>query len=139
VEEPILPQQKEMAHHNHDRLDKALVTRNTCVAGLCASWITGVAGVAGGIYCIYLKDTADNPIDGGATFVIPHAAKEVLPLGLNVIVTLLNESMGVCWISFLISATFEDLNSQIRIRSRMCSHKLRIESSALEISSCPSY
>lgn len=30
----------------------------------------------------------------GAHFVIPHAAKEVLPLGINIIVTFLNESMG---------------------------------------------
>jgi len=79
-----------MAHHNHDRLDKALVTRGTCVAGLCASWISGIAAFGGGMYCIYLDITGGD----GASFVIPHAAKEVLPLGLNIVVTLLNESMG---------------------------------------------
>lgn len=74
-----------MAHHN-DKLDKALGCRNCCVLGLCAAWFTGFAGIIGGSYCIYL--------DGAAYFVIPHAAKEVLPLGLNVIVTFLNEAMG---------------------------------------------
>lgn len=78
-----------MAHHGHDRLDKALVTRGTCVAGLCASWVTGIAGVGGGAYCVWINHTGTE-----ATFVIPHAWKEVLPLGLNVLVTLLNESMG---------------------------------------------
>jgi hypothetical protein len=27
-------------------------------------------------------------------FIIPHAAKEMIPLGMNILVTFLNESMG---------------------------------------------
>ena len=76
---------------SEDKLDKALGTRNCCVAGLCAAWFTGLAAVAGGFYCIYL-DMAEADLK--PRFIIPHAAKEVLPLGINVIVTLLNESMG---------------------------------------------
>jgi len=78
-------------HHfdKHDTLDKALLTRNFCVAGLIAGWFTGVIAVGGGCYCIYL-----NLSDRRLEFVIPHIAKEVLPLGINIIVTFLNEAMG---------------------------------------------
>lgn len=77
-----------MAHHD-DKLDKALETRNCCVAGLSVSWFVGVAAIGGGCYCVYL-----GLYERGAQFVIPHLAKEVLPLGINIIVTFLNESMG---------------------------------------------
>jgi hypothetical protein len=83
-----------MAHHN-DKLDKALGCRNCCVLGLCAAWVTGFAGIIGGCYCIYLDNFHTN---GGASnkaqFIFPRAAKEVLPLGLNIVVTFLNEAMG---------------------------------------------
>ncbi len=84
----------------NDRLDKAIATRNCCVAGLCAAWLTGFAGVAGGFYCTYL---GMNDV-GRTRFIIPHAAKEVLPLGINIIVTFLNESMG-----YIHSTTVSDL------------------------------
>lgn len=80
-----------MLPNHNDKLDKAIATRNCCVVGLCAAWLTGFAGVVGGFYCIYL----DMPEVGRKShFIIPHAAKEVLPLGINIIVTFLNESMG---------------------------------------------
>ncbi|CZR53729.1 uncharacterized protein PAC_03609 [Phialocephala subalpina] len=83
-----------MAAHHNDKLDKALGSRNCCVIGLCAAWVTGVAGIAGGCYCIYLNHYSKDGDGSGAQFLIPHAAKEVLPLGMNVIVTFLNEAMG---------------------------------------------
>lgn len=83
-----------MAHRSHDRLDKALPTRNTCIAGLCASWMFGMGGIVGGAYCVYQAMT--NHV---VLFTIPHVIKDVLPLGLNVLVTLLNESMG-CMYTF---------------------------------------
>ncbi|CAG8957454.1 hypothetical protein HYFRA_00011435 [Hymenoscyphus fraxineus] len=75
---------------HHDKLDKALFTRNMCAVGLFASWITGVAALGGGCYCVYLE----RQVDSRPEFVIPHLAKEVLPLGINIVVTFLNESMG---------------------------------------------
>jgi hypothetical protein len=75
----------------HDKLNKAIGTRNCCVLGLCAAWITGFAAVAGGTYCLYL-DQAGVGLE--SNFIIPHGAREVLPLGLNILVTFLNESMG---------------------------------------------
>jgi hypothetical protein len=80
-----------MSPSHQDKLDKAIATRNCCVAGLCAAWLTGFVGVAGGFYCIYL-DMSD--VGRKSRFIIPHAAKEVLPLGINIVVTFLNESMG---------------------------------------------
>jgi hypothetical protein len=76
---------------SNDKLNKAIGTRNCCVAGLCAAWLTGFAAVGGGFYCIYL-DSADT--GRKSHFIIPHAAKEVFPLGMNILVTFLNESMG---------------------------------------------
>jgi hypothetical protein len=76
---------------SNDKLNKAIGTRHCCVAGLCAAWFTGFAAVAGGVYCIYL-DMSDTGRQ--SHFIIPHAAKEVLPLGLNILVTFLNESVG---------------------------------------------
>lgn len=75
----------------NDKLNKAIGTRNCCVIGLCAAWFIGIAAIGGGLYCIYL-DNADT--GRKSHFVIPHAAKEVFPLGMNIIVTFLNESMG---------------------------------------------
>jgi hypothetical protein len=79
-----------MSPNHYDKLDKAIATRNCCVVGLFAAWLAGFAAIAGGFYCIYL----DKSDVRGSRFIIPHAAKEVLPLGINIIVTFLNESMG---------------------------------------------
>ncbi|TVY84882.1 hypothetical protein LSUE1_G001076 [Lachnellula suecica] len=73
----------------HDTLDKAIGTRNLCIFGLFLSWLTGVAAFAGGTYCVYLTIQGFKP-----HFEISHLAKEVLPLGINIILTFLNESMG---------------------------------------------
>lgn len=81
-----------MAHHD-DKLDKALGTQNCCVVGLCVSWFVGVAAVAGGCYCVYYRFEPFFVL-GRSFFVIPHLAKEILPLGINIIVTFLKESMG---------------------------------------------
>ncbi|KAG9233136.1 hypothetical protein BJ875DRAFT_55204 [Amylocarpus encephaloides] len=76
----------------HEKLDKALFTRNVCAIGLCASWLTGFAALGGGCYCLYLERN-DNQ-EKRPEFIIPHFAKEMLPLGINIILTFLNESMG---------------------------------------------
>jgi hypothetical protein len=82
-----------MSHHSHDKLDKARGTLYCCVVGLCAGWFIGIGSIAAGSYCIYLEV---NTAYGYAapSFVIPHAAREVLPLGINILVTFLNEAMG---------------------------------------------
>ncbi|KAF4625284.1 hypothetical protein G7Y89_g12886 [Cudoniella acicularis] len=75
---------------HHDKLDKAHFTRNMCVIGLVLSWIAGLIAFGGGGYVIFLNSKGEKK----AEFVIPHFAKEVLPLGINIILTFLNESMG---------------------------------------------
>jgi hypothetical protein len=71
-------QTRVMASQNHD---DSRVTRWWCVLGLIISWFVGIgAFVAGGI-CVYLEAR-----DGNAAHVhIVHTAREVLPLGLNVL------------------------------------------------------
>jgi hypothetical protein len=76
---------------SNDKLNKAIGTRNCCVVGLCVAWFTGFAAIGGGFYCIYL-DNAEIGLK--SHFIIPHAAKEMIPLGMNILVTFLNESMG---------------------------------------------
>jgi hypothetical protein len=68
--------------HDDDKLDKALGTRAFCVVGLGVSWFSGTAAFGGGCYCVYL-----SLYGNGAHFAIPHLAKEVLPLGINIIVS----------------------------------------------------
>ncbi|KAH8657079.1 hypothetical protein BGZ60DRAFT_434732 [Tricladium varicosporioides] len=78
------------AVHNHDKLDRALFTRSMCVFGLGASWLAGILAFGGGGYVIYMNNKGPRK----AQFQIPHFAREMLPLGINIILTFLNESMG---------------------------------------------
>jgi hypothetical protein len=55
-------------NQRYDNLDKALATRAFCVFGLCMSWISGIAAVGGGIYCIYLSRSQGVK----ANFIIPQ-------------------------------------------------------------------
>ncbi|KAK3371814.1 hypothetical protein B0T24DRAFT_531380 [Lasiosphaeria ovina] len=66
------------------------VTKRWCLAGLVISWLIAIAASLAG--AILLKQEIQN---GRATqILIWDTWREVLPLGLNVLVTLLNDSMG---------------------------------------------
>ncbi|KAK3314641.1 hypothetical protein B0H66DRAFT_316708 [Apodospora peruviana] len=70
--------------------DDSRYTRNACVLGLVVSWFVGIGSLLGGGICLYTEIR-----DGTATHIVmSHTWREILPLLLNVVVTLLNDSMG---------------------------------------------
>ncbi|KAK4122793.1 hypothetical protein N657DRAFT_620872 [Parathielavia appendiculata] len=76
-----------MAAQKHD---DSVFTRAWCVFGLVVSWIVGIGTLLAGGICVYLEHR-----DGAAAhIVLSHMWREILPLGLNILVTLLNDSMG---------------------------------------------
>ncbi|KAL2265263.1 hypothetical protein VTJ83DRAFT_6363 [Remersonia thermophila] len=78
-------------HHNPNRQhDDSGWTKVWCVCGLIASWIAGVVTIGAGAFSLYREAR-----DGGATQILmSHTWRELLPLGLNLAVTLLNDCMG---------------------------------------------
>jgi hypothetical protein len=67
------------------RLDRGLCARDWCVFGLGVSWLVGSATVVSGTLLL---------LNGQPSFYLPEVGKEALPLLINILVTLLNESMG---------------------------------------------
>ncbi|KAK3941739.1 hypothetical protein QBC46DRAFT_91819 [Diplogelasinospora grovesii] len=81
-----------MSAHPHHRpdYDDSVFTRNWCVAGLVTSWFVAIGSLLGGGICLYLQLR-----DGNAVYInLSHMWREILPLVLNIFVTLLNDSMG---------------------------------------------
>ncbi|KAK6544658.1 hypothetical protein TWF694_001346 [Orbilia ellipsospora] len=66
-------------------LNKSQGTRNACIAGLILAWIIGTGLIAGGAYL----SKHGQPI-----IPISRTSQELLPILLNVIITLLNEPLG---------------------------------------------
>jgi hypothetical protein len=67
------------------QLDRGLSARDWCIFGLTISWMVGSATVVSGVlFLVY----------GQPLFILSEPGKEALPLLINILVTLLNESMG---------------------------------------------
>ncbi|KAK4548231.1 hypothetical protein LTR36_010101 [Oleoguttula mirabilis] len=71
--------------------DRALKTRNTCIAALIFCWIAGLAVLGFGIYILWIIHT------GAAErnyWQLPHMVAEGIPLAINLCVTLIVETTG---------------------------------------------
>jgi hypothetical protein len=60
-------------------------TRRLCILGLVLGWLIGITCVAAGSYFLTVSQNAIQ---------LPDLARELIPLGINALVTLLIESMG---------------------------------------------
>lgn len=90
-----------MSNYRHDRLfnhedegfsyDPANITRGWCIVGLVLSWVAGNTAIVLGILALRQESQ-----DGKTPTVghVPTGLREMLPLGMNIVVTILNESMG---------------------------------------------
>lgn len=87
--------------------------RNWCRVGLTISWILGLAAVASG--ALFLKF-------GQPSFYLEPGWKEILPLLINIIVTLLNESMGYLHGTVLRWALLEKGKLTFNSNLRLISH-----------------
>ncbi|KAK3304107.1 uncharacterized protein B0T15DRAFT_485858 [Chaetomium strumarium] len=101
-----------MAAQKHD---DSVLTRTWCLCGLVLSWIIGIGALLAGGICVYVEVR-----DGNATHIImSHYWREVLPLGLNILVTLLNDSMGyvhTCSLRWSLQREGKlDFNSNLRL------------------------
>jgi len=97
--------------HSH-LLDIGIWTRNICVAGLVLSWVSGFVGIIVGAWLTHTHGF------GGLTLSSDIAA-ELLKLGINVYVTILNEAM---WFIHTVSLKWAlhhegrlEFNSNIRL------------------------
>jgi len=79
------------SHHEIDTRFKSLGTRACCTEGVVSSYAIGTCALGAGLFAIYLTDAPSATLP---LLSLPNGAKELLPLGLNVVVTFLNESMG---------------------------------------------
>ncbi|KAK1761200.1 hypothetical protein QBC47DRAFT_369358 [Echria macrotheca] len=69
-------------------------TKKCCVAGLVVSWVVGAASlVTGTVYLVLAETSPVSPVSSPHVD-LSHTWREVLPLVLNVVVTVLNDSMG---------------------------------------------
>ncbi|KAK3986656.1 hypothetical protein QBC44DRAFT_135473 [Cladorrhinum sp. PSN332] len=72
------------------KYDDSANTRWWCVFGLVISWFVAIGSLFAGAICLYLELRDQK----AAHIVLSHTWREVLPLGLNIFVTLLNDTMG---------------------------------------------
>ncbi|KAK4148831.1 hypothetical protein C8A00DRAFT_47428 [Chaetomidium leptoderma] len=95
--------------------DDNVLTRAWCVCGLVVSWIFGISSLLAGGICVYLEVRDGN----AAHIILSHTWREVLPLGLNILVTLLNDSMGyvhTCSLRWSLQREGKlDFNSNLRL------------------------
>ncbi|KAK5656283.1 hypothetical protein OQA88_5047 [Cercophora sp. LCS_1] len=76
---------------NRQQLRDSDITKKFCIAGLAVSWIVGVGSLLIGVGLLVAESTGSwRP----PRLDLTHTWREVIPLLLNVVVTLLNESMG---------------------------------------------
>jgi hypothetical protein len=105
--------------------NRALWTRNCCIAGLILCWLAGIATEAYSIYIFCRMRTApasDQPLtDAAPLWRLPHMVAEGIPLAINVVVTLLVESTGYIHTASLRWALLRDdklrFNSNLRLLS----------------------
>ncbi|KAK4166215.1 hypothetical protein QBC43DRAFT_21808 [Cladorrhinum sp. PSN259] len=72
------------------KYDDSANTRWWCVFGLVISWFVAMGSLFAGAICLYLEIRDQK----AAHIVLSHRWREILPLGLNIFVTLLNDTMG---------------------------------------------
>jgi hypothetical protein len=71
-------------------VDKVLEVRNIVVLGLSIASLMSLAAVASGILCLHIEISRGE----GPKLTLSGPVKEIVPLLINVLVTLVNESMG---------------------------------------------
>ncbi|KAK4179457.1 hypothetical protein QBC36DRAFT_74335 [Triangularia setosa] len=72
------------------KYDDSVFTRRACVSGLVLCWFVAIGGIIGGGICLYKEVRDGDSIRIG----LSNRWRELLPLGLNIFITLLNDSMG---------------------------------------------
>ncbi|CAP70530.1 uncharacterized protein PODANS_3_5960 [Podospora anserina S mat+] len=97
------------------KYDDSRFTRRACVTGLVLCWFVAVGSIIGGGLCLY-KEVRD---DDSIRIDLSNRWRELLPLGLNIFITLLNDSMGyihaVALRWSLIREGSLDFNSNLRL------------------------
>ncbi|KAL1840922.1 hypothetical protein VTJ49DRAFT_7620 [Mycothermus thermophilus] len=104
-----------LKHHQNRQHDDSGWTKVWCICGLIVGWIAGIVTIAAGSFSLYREHR-----DGGATQILmSHTWRELLPLGLNIAVTLLNDCMGYIHTCSLRWSLHEegklDFNSNLRL------------------------
>ncbi|KAF2704687.1 hypothetical protein K504DRAFT_341174, partial [Pleomassaria siparia CBS 279.74] len=96
--------------NNKSGYDASLLTRNICVLGLVVSWIVGIGTLVFSVL-LYINNFEHWP-----TLQLSRKAKEVLPLGLNICVTVLTECLGLIHATALRWALGENLTFNANLR-----------------------
>ncbi|KAK3344320.1 hypothetical protein B0T25DRAFT_323332 [Lasiosphaeria hispida] len=74
----------------HQHRDDSANTRRWCVFGLVVSWFAAIGSLLAGAISLYIEIR-----DGSSPYIVmSHTWREIVPLVMNVLVTLLNDSMG---------------------------------------------
>jgi hypothetical protein len=113
--------QLEPAQGNTEGYNRGLGTKRLCLAGLTIAWSIGGALLAAGSYLWAHQVSSGELHSIRFPASTPHYVAELLPLALNVVVTLLNETLGfihtVCLRWALHSEGRLDFNSNLRLLS----------------------
>ena len=102
----------------HADYPRGLLTRKLCIAGLCASALLAIGCFAAGGT---LFKRAQLETGGWMKLTMPRAMKEILPLLINVLITILTESNGLIHATTLRWALGEKLTfaSNLRLFTRV--------------------